>query len=71
MGGRLYFYSLRTPVRVMLERADQLDIIGRHNIFVSKDEAISKIFERLDHSICARCTARIFLECKAIPPSTA
>ncbi len=70
MGGRLYFYSLRAPVRVMLERADQLDVIGRHNIFVSKDEAIAKIFERLDRSICAHCTARIFLECKAIPPGT-
>ncbi|MFN0304158.1 MAG: SulP family inorganic anion transporter [Burkholderiales bacterium] len=70
MNGRLYFYSLRTPVRGMLERAGQLDVIGRQNIFVSKDEAISKIFERLDRSICARCTARIFLECKAIPPGT-
>jgi sulfate permease, SulP family len=65
--GQLYFYSLRQPVYDMLDHAGHLDSIGRENLFASKDEAISKIFKRLDHSICARCTARIFLECKTIP----
>ena len=66
-GGQLYFYSLRQPVRTMLERTGYLDAIGRHNLFESKDEAIAKIFARLDRSICMHCTARIFLECKALP----
>jgi sulfate permease, SulP family len=67
MNGQLYFYSLRQPVYEMLDRAGHLESIGRANLFASKDEAIAKIFKRLDHSICARCTARIFLECQTIP----
>jgi SulP family sulfate permease len=72
-GGQVYFYSLRQPTRDMLERGGQLDEIGRDNIFASKDEAISRIFPRLDHGVCRRCTARIFLECRAFhePPSEA
>ena len=67
VNGQLYFYSLRQPVYQMLERGGYLDVIGRENLFESKDEGISKIFKRLDHSICAQCTGRIFLECKTIP----
>lgn len=66
-GGQLYFYSLRQPVKDMLERGGQLDQIGRDNVFVSKDEAISKVFARLDRSVCLRCSARIFLECQTLP----
>jgi SulP family sulfate permease len=70
-GGQLYFYSLRQPVRDMLERGGQLECIGRDNVFVSKDEAISKVFARLDRSVCRRCAARIFLECGTLPAPSA
>ena len=66
-GGQLYLYSLREPAREVLERGGYLDEIGRNNLFTSKDEAISKIFVRLDRDLCRRCQARIFLECKALP----
>ena len=67
-GGQLYLYSLRQPVRDLLERGGQLDHIGRENVFGTKHEAISGVFARLDRSICAHCSARIFNECAQLPP---
>lgn len=66
-GGRLYFYSLRKPVEELLERGGYLADIGREDIFHGKHQAIAGVFARLDHSICARCRARIFEECRSIP----
>jgi SulP family sulfate permease len=68
MGGQLYFYSLRQPVRDMLERSGHIEQIGRANIFAGKHEAIGGVFARLDRSICRTCRARIFNECAALPP---
>lgn len=68
MGGQLYFYSLRQPVRDILERSGLIKTIGRENVFRGKSEAIAGVFARLDRSICARCSARIFTECQALPP---
>jgi SulP family sulfate permease len=69
MGGQLYLYSLRQPVRDMLARGGYIDQIGQANIFAGKYEAISGVFARLDRSICARCSARIFNECTVLPPA--
>lgn len=66
MGGRLYFYSLRQPVHNMLERGGFIDTIGKENVFASKREAVAGVFERLDRDVCAKCRARIFLECKGL-----
>jgi SulP family sulfate permease len=66
-GGDLYLYGLRQPAREMLQRGGQLDRIGPHNVFVAKNEAIAKVFARLDRTICRQCTARIFLECQTVP----
>jgi SulP family sulfate permease len=68
MGGQLYFYSMRQPVRDMLERSGRLDEIGRDNVFAGKYEAISGVFARLDRSICRTCRARVFNECASVPP---
>jgi SulP family sulfate permease len=70
-GGGLYFYSLRQPVESMLRRGGYIHDIGEDNIFHSRGEAIAGVFARLDRSICAHCTARIFLECQALPPPEA
>lgn len=67
-GGQLYLYSVRQATRDTLERGGYIGEIGNENVFVSKDEAIREVFARLDRSICRRCTARIFLECQALPP---
>jgi SulP family sulfate permease len=66
-GGQLCIYGLRQPTRDMLERGGFLDRIGRDNVFASTEEAISSVFSRLDKDVCRRCTARIFLECRALP----
>jgi SulP family sulfate permease len=69
MGGQLYLYSLRQPVRDMLARGGYIDQIGQANIFGTKYEAIGGVFARLDRSICRTCSARIFNECAALPPA--
>jgi SulP family sulfate permease len=67
-GGHLYFYSLRQPVEDMLRRGGYMKAIGEDAVFHSKDDAIARVFTRLDRDLCARCTARIFRECAALPP---
>ncbi len=69
MGGQLYLYSLRQPVRDMLERGGYIEQIGQANIFDTKHEAIGGVFARLDRSVCRTCRARIFNECAALPPA--
>ena len=68
MGGQLYFYGLRQPVHDTLERGGFIEEIGRENLFAGRHQAISGVFARLDRSVCERCTARIFLECRELPP---
>lgn len=68
MGGQLYFYSLREPVRDILGRSGLIETIGRENVFHGKREAIGSVFARLDRSICAGCSARIFTECQTLQP---
>ena len=67
-GGDLYFYSLRKPVIRMFEEAGYLDEFGRDHMFRGKREAFNRVFQRLDRSICATCTARIFEECATLEP---
>lgn len=67
-GGALYMYSPRKPVVDFLKRGGHGRDIGAGRMFASKDEAIAGVFAQLDRAICARCTARIFTECKSLPP---
>ena len=67
MSGGLYFYGLRQPVRDALERSGLIENIGRDNVFAVRREAIGGVYARLDRSVCARCRARIFLECRDLP----
>ena len=52
----------------MLRRGGYLEKIGENNIFDSKGDAISGIFDRLDKEICKTCTRRIFVECQTVEP---
>ena len=67
-GGALYLYSLRQPVEDMLKRGGYVEEIGADAIFHRKEDAIAGVFARLDRAVCARCTARIFVECAGLPP---
>lgn len=65
--GRLYLYGLRQPVEDMLRKGGFLGGIGAENVFHAKQQALKRIFERLDPEICSRCKARIFVECASRP----
>lgn len=70
-GGGLYLYRIKPAVEEFLTRGGYMTEIGEDHQFSKKSEAISRIFEQLDRSICARCEHRIFLECASVPgPST-
>jgi SulP family sulfate permease len=66
LGGDLYMYQLRANAAKVFDRGGYRDEIGEANIFDSKEDAISGIFNRLDKDICATCEQRIFVECKSI-----
>jgi sulfate permease, SulP family len=66
-GGHLYFCGMKEGICSHFKFLEYLLDIGVDNIFLSKSEAISEIFMRLDSSICAQCTSRVFLECKSVP----
>lgn len=67
-GGGLYFYGLREAAARMLGKPPFRQDIGEGAFFQTKREAISAVFDRLDRDVCARCTARIFEECRRLPP---
>lgn len=64
-GGHLYYYGMKEGICSHFKFLEYLLDIGTDNVFISKDEAISEIYEKLDRKICAQCQARIFLECNA------
>jgi len=66
-GGQLYFYDMKEGICSHFKFLKYLLDLGTDNIFLSKKEAIFEIVQRLDKSICAQCTNRIFLECATRP----
>ena len=66
LGGDLYMYQLRDSASNVFVRGGYGDEIGEANIYNSKEEAISAIFDRLDKNICATCEVRIFSECQSV-----
>jgi SulP family sulfate permease len=67
-GGALYLCKLKPRVAELLARGGFLELIGRDNVFDTKDEAIRAIYARLDSERCRVCTARIFSECQVLLP---
>jgi sulfate permease, SulP family len=67
MGGQLYFHRPRPQVLQVWKRSGFTDRLGPGHIFDSKREAIATIVPQLDDDICARCTARVFDECRQRP----
>jgi SulP family sulfate permease len=66
-GGDLYFHRPRAPVLQMWQRVSFMTELGTDHIFPAKRIAIATIFHRLDPDICARCTIRVYEECKTLP----
>ena len=67
VGGGIYLHQLKDDAKAMLKRGGFYDEIGEDHFFDNKGEAIAGIFEKLDKNVCARCTKRIFNECKTVP----
>lgn len=67
MGGAFYLYGPKAQVRDILEKGGYKDHIGDENIFDSKKVALNSIVKKLDPNRCARCSTRIFMECKDMP----
>lgn len=62
-GGSFYLLT-RRPRRISrLARFKALRTLTKRHFFLSKRDALETVVPRLDRSICASCTARIFLEC--------
>jgi SulP family sulfate permease len=66
MGGGFYLVKVKGGLWNSLEQCGCLDATGARNVFQSKHAAIHAIFHKLDKSICARCTQRIFSECHTV-----
>ena len=64
LNGSLYFVSVKSSVLEFMEKVHFVDEIGKDNFFEIKEDAIKKIYERLDRDKCAKCQALIFRECQ-------
>jgi sulfate permease, SulP family len=67
-GVEMYLCRMRPEVVALLERGGYLDVIGRHRVFATKEQAIAVIYRTLDAAKCAACNARIFDECQVTLP---
>jgi sulfate permease, SulP family len=66
-GGRLWFYGIRPSAEELLHKPEFLPAFGEGAFFTSKRRAIGHIVAELDASVCSRCRARIFEECRGRP----
>ena len=67
-GGDLYLCNVKEGVMRILKRNSILERLGDEHIFQNKGQAIHRIYEQLDASVCQTCTAKIFQECLVAPP---
>jgi len=65
-GGGLYLVKVKEEACATLRKGGFRELIGIENIFLTKDDAISIVFKKLDKDVCARCEKRIFTECTRI-----
>jgi len=63
LNGSLYFVAVKSSVLEFMGKAHFVDEIGEDNFFEIKEDAINRIYDRLDRDKCAKCQALIFREC--------
>tara|TARA_R110002049_G_scaffold307590_2_gene508529 strand:+ start:1735 stop:3438 length:1704 start_codon:yes stop_codon:yes gene_type:complete len=62
-GGGIYFVGLKSSVNDFLVDTGFVKEIGHNHFFETKEQAIQKIYEKLNLDICYSCEARVFKEC--------
>ncbi|MBT4290517.1 MAG: SulP family inorganic anion transporter [Deltaproteobacteria bacterium] len=62
-GGGLYLVGFKNEAVKILYQSQYLNMIGKHNIFESVNQAISTIDKKLDLEKCYLCHRNIFGEC--------
>lgn len=70
-GGSLYIVALFPPLVDSLHRFHVIDEIGTDHLHISKGEAIAAVTKDINHTICASCDRRVFLECEGLPNTKA
>lgn len=68
-GGALFICLLKEEPAAMLEKSGAMDYIGRENIMPIGTDVMKGVYDRIDASICAGCTTRVFKPCSK-PPAT-
>ena len=63
-GGGLYVYGLKDELWEFLAEGGYLKRMGAQYFFDKKSDAISAIYNRLDHQLCRQCPAPVFMECQ-------
>ena len=71
LGGDLYFHRPRPEVLAFWRASGFIERLGADHLFADKRSAIAAIVPRLDGSLCARCTSRVFEECARQPGAPA
>jgi SulP family sulfate permease len=64
LGGGLYFAGIKSRVYESVSRAHFMTSIGNEYFYDSKQQAVRRIFKRLEPDICKNCAVRIFKECE-------
>jgi len=62
-GGGLYFTGLKSKVYEFVAKTYFFREIGNDHFFDSRNEAIRRIYKKLDKEVCESCNALVFNEC--------
>ena len=63
----LSLVNVKAPVNETLQASDFIDLLSLKKIANSKSEAITLLFNKIDHDYCRKkCPYKVFWECETI-----